>query len=129
MWVYDEAKAEENFFNFKITNRPTLKTIRRLIPASNEGMVREKNGEGIILDNPNDYALLRLLENKNFGERVTHDDYRGAINGDIMASWQSEQRFGVSSQLSFLFMKAIQRILQVLCLRLRHSPFVSSFGK
>ena len=88
-WIHDMAKEEEDYFKYKVGDQPRLSEVLKLIPSQKEEKVRRKKREGIILDNPNDYALFNFLDY----QRVHRDS---PIHCKISASWQSGPRSGVS---------------------------------
>ena len=94
-WIHDMAKEEEDYFKYKVGDRPRLREVMRLIPSGKEETVRHKKQEGIILDNPNDYALFNFLD-----YQVRCRD--SPIKWNISASWQSGRRSGVSLFISLL---------------------------
>ena len=94
-WIHDMAKEEEDYFKYKVGDWPRLTEVLKLIPVQKEEVVRRKKEEGIILDNPNDYALFKFLDY----QRKCGDS---PIHCNISASWQSGPRSGVSVFISVL---------------------------
>ena len=94
-WIHDMAKEEEDYFKYKVGDQPRLTEVLKLIPVQKEEVVRRKKREGIILDNPNDYALFKFLDH----QRILRDS---PIHCNISASWQSGPRSGVSVLISLL---------------------------
>lgn len=90
-WIHDMAKEEEDYFKHKVGDRPRLQEVKHLIRS----FKKKKKREGIILDNPNDYALLDFLDY----QRMRGDS---PIHCNISASWQSGRRSGVSLFISLL---------------------------
>ena len=59
-WIHDMAKEEEDYFKHKVGDRPRIPEVKNLIRSEKEETVRQKKREGIILDNPKDYALFNF---------------------------------------------------------------------
>jgi hypothetical protein len=100
-WKYDEGDMQEDIFIYRVGSNPTPSSILELVSEWDTDKLREKNKEGIVLDNPNDIPLLRVLARHEYGYRVVpgFKEIR-YYDGDIKAKWQKEQRLGVSTTLA-----------------------------
>jgi hypothetical protein len=101
-WKYDEGDMQEDIFIHRVGSNPTANSILKLVSEWDTDKLREKNEEGIVLDNPNDIPLLRVLERQEqFGMRsMSRSSGVRSYYGDIKAKWQKEQRLGVSTTLA-----------------------------
>jgi hypothetical protein len=100
-WKYDEGDMQEDIFIHRVGSNPTASSILKLVSEWDTDKLREKNEEGIVLDNPNDIPLLRVMEREQFGMRSV-SGFTGVRSyyGDIKAKWQKDQRLGVSTILA-----------------------------
>jgi len=87
-WNYDATTMMKSVFDFKIGNRPKLGNTMTLISEYDEATTKQKNMDGIIMENPNDISLLRLLESAGIGKNPGLP-YRGNRSKNPIVSTRS----------------------------------------
>eukprot|EP00980_Cylindrotheca_fusiformis_P010788 scaffold2442_cov146-Cylindrotheca_fusiformis.AAC.3 len=85
-WKYDDEDMQSDFFNYKIGTNPTAKSFLANVSEWDADELWDLNRDGVVLDNPNDIPLLRLLANEYFAESGNHRDRH--FKGDLKCTWK-----------------------------------------
>lgn len=103
-WKYDESDIQADVFKYRIGANPTAQSIIDLVPEWDADKLRAKNEEGIVLDNPNDIPLLRILARTCLGHNIGSQAGQNSFHVDIKANWKKQERIGVSTRPEFRYL-------------------------
>jgi len=106
---YEESEIEEDIFRYHLGIRPDTESIMNLVSNKEKGRFENDAQEAVILENENDFFLIKFLDlSSSIGKGNYIDSRNGSIIGDnqirgnIEASWNKEDRTGTFKFQLFL---------------------------